>query len=260
MNEKRTDLQAALAVIKTTCPSRPSVPAKSPKPAVASSSSRGTSQDSGGSDVTAVYSCDSLLLKAARDFRLQVPLLPGRGRRFGVRWELSLVFASANHAREQTVGFSILRRQPDGLLPQVEPYKLLPAVGGQGFVEVDGDDGAEGGGGTTLIFLFDNTFSWYRQKRIRYKIEVFEMDDEAADDPAELGSLAAASQDSLVETALQELETAQGINGDFNLAPLSPTHGDVNIMETDFTSSQELVEWVRRTLEFTNANSVFNNS
>ena len=263
MNEKRVDLQATLSVIKSSCPSRPSV---DKEPVVASSSSRGTSHDSGHSDSMAVYSCDSLLLKAARDFRLQVPLPPG-GRRFGVRWELALVFPSASHARDQTLGFSIVRRQSDGLLPQLEPYKVYPASGGQGFVEVECDEEAAGDApSATLVFLFDNTFSWYRQKRVRYKIEVFELPDESAsEDPVvDSTSLAAASHDSMIENALSQLDTADSLADDcsFSVTPLSfnsiTTTGETSDADAEITSSRELVKWVRRALTFTAGNSVLN--
>jgi len=269
MNEKRADLQAALSVIKASCPSRPSVNKsliKPPAAAVASSSSRGTSHDSGNSDSSmTVYSCDSLLLKAARDFRLRVPL-PSGCRRFGIRWELALVFPSASHARDQTLGFSIVRRQPDGLLPQLEPYKVYPASGGQGFVEVENDEEnsnyTSDGPSATLVFLFDNTFSWYRQKRVRYRIEVFELVDESADDPVvDSTSLAAASQDSLIENALSQLDTVDSELADdctsFSLPRLQSftAFGETNDTEIA-SSSRELITWVRRALTFTVGTSI----
>lgn len=224
---------------------------------VVNTSSRGTSHDSSGSnDSTAVYSCDSLLVKAARDFRLQVPLLPGR--RFGVRWEIALVFPSTSHVKDQTLGFSILRQRSDGYLPQVEPYKVYSASGGQGFVEIECDESITEESPTkdvTLVFLFDNTFSWYRQKRVRYKIEVFELEDEPADDIPDSTSLAAASQDSL-ENTLKQLDASDLLSDDISPYTSFNHIGQINDADLGITNSHELVEWVRRVLVFSAESSI----
>jgi hypothetical protein len=73
-------------------------------------------------DALAVYHGESLRVQSGKDFRLLIPVTPRPGRRCLIEWNV-MVLPEIKGATGQTIGFSILRKRADGLLPQVEPYR-----------------------------------------------------------------------------------------------------------------------------------------
>jgi hypothetical protein len=63
------------------------------------------------------------------------------------------------------VGFAVLSRQEDGALPTLIPYKRINS-------ESSGELIVSGEGDSTIVVLFDNTFSWARTKELKCSIQV----------------------------------------------------------------------------------------
>jgi hypothetical protein len=109
----------------------------------------------------AVYSCESLTIKAADDFRLCIP----RGLfevPYAITWEVSM---PNTVMKRHTLGFSICDKKEDGYLNQMVAHKRMTWTGGRGRVSVTEDTG-------DVIILFDNTFSFLSPKDVKYKVTV----------------------------------------------------------------------------------------
>jgi hypothetical protein len=112
------------------------------------------------SSPVSVLNCESLKIRASDDFRVYVP--PSLvSRPFKLQWTFELIGGS----RKMDVGFAVLSRQEDGALPTLIPYKRIKS-------ESSGELIVSGEGDSTIVVLFDNTFSWARTKELKCSIQV----------------------------------------------------------------------------------------
>ena len=106
------------------------------------------------------YSAESVQIKAQSDMRIIIPPQTGRVR---VSWDFEVL-------GKGTIGFTIGKALPDGQVPLLLPYFRTKEKKTQssvvGFESFDLDNL------TTLIVIFDNTFSWINSKHLRYVLTV----------------------------------------------------------------------------------------
>jgi hypothetical protein len=77
-------------------------------------------------DKISIFSCESMKIKAADDFRLLIPA-PSKSR-VRLTWDFEILTGrpSGDVAKGRSkidVGFAILEKRPDGSLPQIVPYR-----------------------------------------------------------------------------------------------------------------------------------------
>ena len=103
------------------------------------------------------FQADDLMVKAADDFRLylQQPNSPYR-----LSWKFEV---KAKGSPSVDIGFSVLEQTPSGTLPQVVPYSRARVSLEPCSVLIDPKTSQE----NTIIVLFDNSYSWLKEKRIR---------------------------------------------------------------------------------------------
>lgn len=109
--------------------------------------------------------CESLMLNARKDFRIELPF-----EQYPVPFRLSWLLELPNdNQKALDVGFSVMEKRLDGSLPQLLPYKLFKRLErGQLIVSQDACSAESVG----IVILFDNTYSIMRSKEIRYSFKV----------------------------------------------------------------------------------------
>ena len=104
----------------------------------------------------------------ANDFRIPLPLAAAP-RPFRLSW--SFVLAEGGGA---DVGFSVVERLPNGSLPQLVPYSRAPRARGGAhegsFVVAAGSSSSSSE--SECIVLFDNSYSLFRPKALKYRLQV----------------------------------------------------------------------------------------
>ena len=103
------------------------------------------------------YQADDLLIKAADDFRLylQQPNSPYR-----LSWKFEV---KAKGSPSVDIGFSVLEQTPAGTLPQLIPYSRARISLEPCSILIDPKNSQD----NTIVVLFDNSYSWLKEKRIR---------------------------------------------------------------------------------------------
>ena len=103
------------------------------------------------------FQADDLLVKAADDFRLylQQPTSPYR-----LSWKFEV---KAKGSPSVDIGFSVLEQTPSGTLPQVVPYSRSRVSLEPCSILIDPKHTQD----NTIVVLFDNSYSWLKEKRIR---------------------------------------------------------------------------------------------
>lgn len=102
------------------------------------------------------YCADGLAIRASDDFRLFLQP-PGDGP-FRLSWKFEV---DTRTSRSNDVGFSIVEQMPDGTLPQIVPYRRGRINLEPSFITLAPRDKD-----STMIVLFDNTYSWLKGKII----------------------------------------------------------------------------------------------
>ena len=212
----------------------------------------------------AEYKCDSLKIPAAKDFRVEIPIDmlsdDNSDDSICIEWQVSLVQAStavkANH--NLTLGFSVVERGRDGLLPQLEAYRVIKGAGSahDTFLirpSIDSDANRC----RTFIFVFDNTFSWYNPKFVSYRIAVLRSPALPEASSPESPRMEVENQSSSKLTVSTENEWDSTIAVDKLLAEVSeddiepsiPIEHDLGPSDGDAVHT-ELASWVGRVLRF----------
>lgn len=104
------------------------------------------------------YCAESLVLRASDDFRLY--LQPPANVPYKLSWKFEVDTASAP---KSDIGFSIVEQLPSGSLPQIVPYIRSRTSKEPSSIVLDRKENPD----STIIALFDNTYSWVAQKKIR---------------------------------------------------------------------------------------------
>jgi len=136
----------------------PSSPSSSP------SSFTVTATDFVATSAIIVLSCESVKIRAADDLRVVIPST-SLIRPVEVKWSFELLHASKN----QDIGFSLLEKMPNGALPQVVPYKRYKGSSEGSIIFADEDEQSES---HDLSVLFDNSYSMWTPKQIRYTLRI----------------------------------------------------------------------------------------
>ncbi len=169
-----------------------------------------------------VFSCDSFNIRAADELRLKIPssvissLFPSNSaastHTVTITCDISLLSGSQKSVdtggrldfglQPLDLGFSILQRTCNGTFLQLFPYqKIIEKLVHTQVIDVTSAS-------DELVLLFDNTYSWYNSKPVRYCITITATDggNATADDvvSSETGSSGEVSQ---VSTALTYSET-----------------------------------------------------
>ena len=140
-----------------------------------------------------VFSCDSFNIRAADELRLHIPssvitsLVSGNATSaITIACDVSLLnddqknFGSSSRLdfglQPLDIGFSLLQRNVNGTFQQLFPYQKI--VGKLFHTQViDVTSSSDG-----LIILFDNTYSWYNSKPVRYCITITAIDSNSANE------------------------------------------------------------------------------
>lgn len=147
-----------------------------------------------------VLACESLLVKGQDDFRMRIPFAAAP-RPFRLRWYISL---PGNKQKKFNIGFAVLEEQDDQSLPQIVSYRKISSAGESGDVMITetidhkhtsglgmhnrhiNTSSSAGDGqivgetsltkkankGGNIIILFDNSYSWYNSKEVKYCITI----------------------------------------------------------------------------------------
>lgn len=142
-----------------------------------------------------VYSSEQLRIPSSRDFRcpISTPLMDEEDEEgfYLISWDFALLpleGSTSSGAADQDIGFCVLGKSSDGSLPQIVPYRRYGANGEVGHAgvlryracsksEVDFSEPLSGqedvtGPFSEIIVLFDNSYSWFTSKAIKYDITV----------------------------------------------------------------------------------------
>lgn len=151
----------------------------------------------GASDTSTTFTCESLIVKAADDFRLVIPV-PACPGTFRLSWDFTVnvprpksasssspssssssssnapAAAASKKGRAVDIGFSVMEKLSTGSLPQLLPYSRVKSPGDRnaiilGATNTDGDNANFS---RSLILLFDNSYSWVQSKEITYTVSV----------------------------------------------------------------------------------------
>lgn len=134
-----------------------------------------------------IFSCESVTIRAGDDLRVSIPfslvatpktLTNMIKEVFTIKWNFQVIQQSndmsMNSKSNIDIGFSILELQSNGSLPQLVAYQRY-ALQQQGHIDVNNFDINDKNFSRTrlsLVILFDNSYSWYRSKQLKYWISV----------------------------------------------------------------------------------------
>ena len=212
----------------------------------------------------AEYKCDSLKIPAAKDFRVEIPIDmlsdDNSENSISIEWQVSLVQASTavkvNH--NLTLGFSVVERGRDGLLPQVEAYRVIKGTGSaHGTFLIRPSLDSDANRCRTFIFVFDNTFSWYNPKFVSYRIAVLRsLALPEASSPESLRiEVENQSSSKLTVSTEHEWDSTMAVDKSFaalnedEIDPSAPFERDRSPSDGDAVQT-ELASWVGRVLRF----------
>eukprot|EP00603_Paraphysomonas_imperforata_P007928 CAMPEP_0114413850 /NCGR_PEP_ID=MMETSP0103-20121206/1074_1 /TAXON_ID=37642 ORGANISM="Paraphysomonas imperforata, Strain PA2" /NCGR_SAMPLE_ID=MMETSP0103 /ASSEMBLY_ACC=CAM_ASM_000201 /LENGTH=1218 /DNA_ID=CAMNT_0001581951 /DNA_START=181 /DNA_END=3837 /DNA_ORIENTATION=- len=150
-----------------------------------------------------MFSAAELLIRPSRDFRcpLLTPLRPDVEGYYLISWDFDLLpqhppGTAASHRMQRSsekyldIGFCVLAKKYDGSLPQLMPYRRVTCGGGEGVAgslryRVSDDESKhtelgkdKNGLGEVcapfqdVVVLFDNSYSWFTPKLLRYEVSV----------------------------------------------------------------------------------------
>ena len=177
-----------------------------------------------------------------------------------IEWQVSLVQATTavktNH--NLTLGFSVVERGRDGLLPQVEAYRVIKGAGSaHGTFSIQPSLDIDANMCRTFIFVFDNTFSWYNPKFVSYRIAVLRSPalPEASSPESPRMEVENQSSSKLTVSTENEWDSAIALDKPFvevnedNIEPSAPIERDRSPSDGDAVQT-ELARWVGRVLRF----------
>ena len=142
------------------------------------------SSPSSSSSSSTTFTCESLIIKAASDFRLVVPVPSlSQSGNFRLSWdfEVAVPSSSATTKRSGTtrvvdIGFCIMEKLSTGSLPQLLPYCRVKSPGDRNSLILGSgstmDSSTTPSFARSLVLLFDNSYSWLQSKEIKYTITV----------------------------------------------------------------------------------------
>ncbi len=134
-----------------------------------------------------VFSCDSFNIRAADELRLHIPssvitslVSSNATSSITITCDVSLLNGHQKHVNNRgrldfglqplDIGFSILQRNLNGTFQQLFPYqKIVEKLFHTQVIDISSSNDG-------LIILFDNTYSWYNSKPVRYCITITAMD------------------------------------------------------------------------------------
>jgi hypothetical protein len=151
-----------------------------------------------------VFACESITIRAGDDFRVQIPysLFPAAPEQqqtkiYHLSWnfELKSNQASAATARDDSkhsmdIGFAISELQSDGSLPQLiayQRYGKAQKTSGEALLLMQEEDEERHmisikdnrsmpmlyrGDGSCIVIFFDNSYSFFRGKELRYHVSI----------------------------------------------------------------------------------------
>ena len=134
------------------------------------------------SSSSTTFTCESLIIKAATDFRLVVPV-PAMSQtgNFRLSWDFEVAIPSSSSAttkrtRVVDIGFCIMEKLSTGSLPQLLPYCRVKSPGERNSLVLGSgstmDTSTTPSFARSLVLLFDNSYSWLQSKEIKYTITV----------------------------------------------------------------------------------------
>ena len=139
------------------------------------------SSPSSSSSSSTTFTCESLIIKAASDFRLVVPVpaLSQTGN-FRLSWDFEVAVPSSSgttKSRVVDIGFCIMEKLSTGSLPQLLPYCRVKSPGDRNSLVLGSgsstmDSSTTSSFARSLVLLFDNSYSWLQSKEIKYTITV----------------------------------------------------------------------------------------
>jgi hypothetical protein len=143
--------------------------------------SRVSSPVSSSSSSSSTFTCESLIIKAASDFRLVVPVpVLSRSGNFRLSWDFIVAVPSSSaktkSSRVVDIGFCIMEKLSTGSLPQLLPYCRVKSPGDRNSLVLGSDSTMDTSTipsfARSLVLLFDNSYSWLQSKEIKYTITV----------------------------------------------------------------------------------------
>lgn len=133
------------------------------------------------------FTCESLIIKAATDFRLVVPVpTMSQAGNFRLSWDFEVAVPSSSTATKRKgtttttrvidIGFCIMEKLSTGSLPQLLPYCRVKSPGDRNSLVLGSgntmDASTTPSFARSLVLLFDNSYSWLQSKEIKYTITV----------------------------------------------------------------------------------------